>query len=255
MKLVVLGSGSAGNAAVVASGRGCLLVDAGLSARQLCRRLEMVGIGPDDLDGILLSHEHSDHARGLEVFLRKHRVPVYATALTREALGVRCGSGVEWRLFRRGEEFQAGGMAVNSFAVPHDAVDPVGFVCGENGTRIGLATDFGHVTTLVRDGLRGVRALLVESNYDQRLLEADRRRPWSIKQRISSRHGHLSNVQSVQLVAELAGHGLEAVVFGHLSRDCNCPRAVAEAMTGCARNGLAVHVASQAEPTPWVEIV
>lgn len=253
--MAVLGSGSGGNAAVLEVRGTCLLVDAGLSAKQLCQRLESLEIDPDSLDGILLSHEHSDHMRGLEVFLRKRRIPVYTNALTREALAGRCGEKVEWRVFRRGEPFEISGVEVNSFAVPHDAADPVGFVCASNGCQIGIATDFGHVTTLVREKLRGVRVLFVESNYDQGMLEEDAKRPWSIKQRISSRHGHLSNAQTAELITSLIEHGLETVVLGHLSRDCNCPEMAAAVMRAAATAGkIEVHVASQEKPTAWVEI-
>lgn len=252
MRLAVLGSGSAGNAAVFESHGTRLLFDAGLSARQLCRRLEAVGIPPDSIDGILLSHEHSDHTRGLEVFLRNRRVPVFATALTREFLGDNCGNSVEWRLFQRGCPFEIGGLTLEAFAVPHDAVDPVGFVAEGDGARVGMVTDLGHVTALVQEQLRGVKALFVESNYDQQLLEADTKRPWSIKQRISSRHGHLSNGQAAELVADLADHGLETVVLGHLSRDCNCPDLAAAVMREAGRNRVRVHVAGQAAPTGWL---
>lgn len=251
----MLGSGSGGNAAVLEAEGTRILVDAGLSARQLCQRMQGLGVDPDSLDGILLSHEHSDHTRGLEVFLRKRRVPVYTTALTRECLGERCGGQVEWRVFQRGQQFELGALTVNSFAVPHDAVDPVGFVCGTSRAKVGLVTDFGHVTTLVRQELRGVRALFVEANYDQGLLEADTKRPWSIKQRISSRHGHLSNAQTAELVRELVEHGLETVVLGHLSQDCNCPDLAAAVMRAASsRRRFSVHVASQADPTGWVGV-
>lgn len=255
MRLAVLGSGSGGNSAVLMARETTLLIDAGLSAKQLCKRLQGIGVDPDSLDGILLSHEHSDHTRGLEVFLRKRRVPVYGNALTREYLDERMGDNVEWRIFQRSQSFQVGGITVDAFALPHDAVDPVGFVCEANGARVGFATDFGHVTTLVRERLRGVCALLVEANYDQGMLEEDTKRPWSIKQRISSRHGHLSNEQTVELVGDLLPHGLKTVVLGHLSGDCNCPELAAAVMRAALPGGrLNVHVASQDTPTCWVEI-
>ncbi|MDE0593634.1 MAG: MBL fold metallo-hydrolase [Roseibacillus sp.] len=255
MRLAVLGSGSGGNAAVLEARGTRLLLDAGLSAKQLCQRLELLDIDPDSLDGILLSHEHSDHTRGLEVFLRKRRIPVFANALTRESLAERCGENIAWRLFQRGESFEVGKVEINSFAVPHDAVDPVGFVCSANGSQVGFVTDFGHVTTLVRDRLRGVRALFVEANYDQGMLDEDTKRPWSIKQRISSRHGHLSNAQTADLVCGLLEHGLETVVLGHLSRDCNCPEIATAVMRAAAPAGkIEVHVAWQEKPTAWVEI-
>lgn len=255
MRLAVLGSGSGGNAAVLEAGDTRILLDAGLSAKQLCRRLELLEVDPDSLDGILLSHEHSDHTRGLDVFLRQRRIPVFTNALTRESLTDRCGGNVEWRVFQRGQAFEVGALEINSFAVPHDAVDPVGFVCAAHGSKMGFVTDFGHVTTLVRERLRGVRALFVESNYDQGMLDEDLKRPWSVKQRISSRHGHLSNAQTADLIGGLLEHGLETVVLGHLSSDCNCPEMAAAVMRAAApASKIEVHVSSQEEPTAWVEI-
>ena len=259
MKVAVLGSGSGGNAAVIKARDTTMLVDAGLSARQLGTRLEQIGVDPDSLDGILLTHEHRDHTCGLEVFLRRRSTPVFTTALTRETLGDRITDSVDWRIFQHGQVFNVGEVAVEAFALPHDAVDPVGFVCRSGNSCIGVATDFGFVTNLVRDRLKGVHALLVEANYDDKLLDADSKRPWSIKQRISSRHGHLSNLQTADLVEGLLDHGLKTVILGHLSSDCNCPDVAVSAIReiesakGMERQ-LGVHVASQAEPTSWVEI-
>ena len=259
MKVAVLGSGSGGNAAVIKARDTTMLVDAGLSARQLGRRLEQIGVDPDSLDGILLTHEHRDHTCGLEVFLRRRSTPVFTTALTRETLGDRITDSVDWSIFQHGQVFNVGEVAVEAFALPHDAVDPVGFVCHSGNSCIGVATDFGFVTNLVRDRLKGVHALLVEANYDDKMLDADSKRPWSIKQRISSRHGHLSNLQTADLVEGLLDHGLKTVILGHLSSDCNCPDVAVSAIReiesakGMERQ-LGVHVASQAEPTSWVEI-
>ena len=231
-----------------------ILIDAGLSAKQLCERLSVLEVEPDSLDGILLSHEHSDHCRGLEVFLRKRSIPVFTNALTHETLRERFTS-VDWRVFQRGQAFEVGGVSVTSFSIPHDAVDPVGFVCSAQGARVGFATDFGHVTTVVRDQLRGVGALFVEANYDQGMLDEDTKRPWSIKQRISSRHGHLSNAQTAELVQGLHCEGLEQVVLGHLSRDCNCPDlAAAVVRAAVPGGGVEVHVSSQERPTAWVSV-
>lgn len=253
MRLAVLGSGSKGNASVLEAEGSRLLVDAGLSARQLCQRLEVLGVDPHSLDGIILSHEHSDHTRGLEVFLRKHRVPLYATALTREVLRDKLGQAAEWRVFERGQAFSVARIAVTAFAVPHDAVDPVGFVCeSPDGVRFGVATDLGHVTTAVRETLRGVQALFIEANYDQRLLEEDTKRPWSIKQRIASRHGHLSNEQTRELVEDLRGSGLNTVVLGHLSSDCNTPEVAARAVQNGGTDGCRLTVSNQHESTGWI---
>ena len=259
MKVAVLGSGSGGNSAVVKAGDTTILVDAGLSARQLSRRLGKVGVDPDSLDGILLTHEHRDHTCGLEVFLRNRSIPVYTTALTRESLGDRLEGEVDWHIFQQGQVFKVGEVAVEAFSLPHDAVDPVGFVCRTDDAGIGVATDFGFVTNLVRNRLQGVQALFVEANYDEKLLDADTKRPWSIKQRISSRHGHLSNGQTAELVDDLLDHGLRTVILGHLSGDCNCPDLAMSTIreTGSEKGmhkDFSVYVASQSEPTSWIEV-
>jgi phosphoribosyl 1,2-cyclic phosphodiesterase len=232
------------------TGAGYLLVDAGLSAKQLVLRMALLGVAPEDLCGILLTHEHGDHVKGLEVFARKHEVPVYVTALTREVLARKVTSVKEWKLFAAGQEFEVAGLQVTSFAVPHDAVDPVGFVFQKEGVRTGLVTDLGHVSTKVTSMLDGVSALVLESNYCDRLLEEDEKRPWSLKQRISSRHGHLSNAQSCALAGDLVAGGLERVILGHLSRDCNTAQVAAGVFEPL--NLQEVQVASQTEVTGWM---
>lgn len=233
MRFIVLGSGSAGNAAVIEAGGVRLLVDAGLSAKQLTARMKASGIDPASLHAVLLTHEHGDHIRGLRVLMKQLAVPVYATPATSRL--VRDG-GVEasaWKIFESGAQFHFNGLSVQSFAVPHDAVEPVGFVFRHEERALGLLSDTGHVTRLISERLRGVQALFIEANYDDALLEADTKRPWSTKQRIASRHGHLSNAQTAALVAELAPDGLRRVVLGHLSRDCNHPeKAIAAIRAG-----------------------
>lgn len=223
LELAVLGSGSSGNSAVVCLGDTRLLIDAGLSARQICVRLEKLGIDPDSLSGILLTHEHGDHTRGIEVFCRKRELPVYATSHTCALVRENVSSKVIWRPFESGGSFEVGDVTVETFPVPHDAVDPVGFVLGCPRSRLGILSDVGHVTRLIVERLRGVDTLFTESNYDEVMLQNDTRRPWSTKQRISNRHGHLSNDQTADLVGQVATPNLHRVVLGHLSSDCNTP--------------------------------
>jgi phosphoribosyl 1,2-cyclic phosphodiesterase len=247
----VLGSGSAGNCALAQSRQCRLLVDGGLSARQMMARLAATGVAPETLDGVLITHEHSDHIGGLAVFCKKFNVPLYCNPLTAETM--RRGDlfdKKEWRLFATGSEFSIKDIDVRTFPVPHDAVEPVGFVLGSGGGSLGVLTDLGHATKLVYERVRGVHTLLIETNHDEKMLQNDVRRPWAVKQRIMSRHGHLSNAAAAGVVAELLGNGLERVVLGHLSRDCNCP----EAALGAVRSRIseaggmaAVHCASQTE--------
>ncbi len=223
IRFAVLGSGSSGNSTVVESEGVRLLVDAGLSAKQLVSRIEGLGLRPDSFDGILLTHEHGDHIRGLRVLLKQMPVPVYANAATARVVKDTGIEGATWKIFDAGQVFRIGDVHVEAFAIQHDAVDPVGFVFEGPRAKFGLLSDAGFVTRSVVERLRGVHGLFVEANYDESLLEADTKRPWSTKQRISSRHGHLSNAQTAELVAELAHPGLKRVVLGHLSQDCNAP--------------------------------
>jgi phosphoribosyl 1,2-cyclic phosphodiesterase len=221
MEITVLASGSSGNAALIRTGNATLLVDAGLSARELGRRLETCGVLPGELDGILVTHEHGDHARGLAQWSKTHSTPVYCNRRTALILQEKVTEFGGWRIFETGSDFTVAGAAVQSFAIPHDAVDPVGFVIRDAGVSFGFLTDLGHATTLVIEALRGVEALLVEANYDEELLQKDTKRPWATKQRIQSRHGHLSNAAAAETVARLRHDGLAHLLLGHLSRDCN----------------------------------
>ena len=220
--LTVLGSGSAGNCSLICTDQCRLLVDAGFSARQIALRLEAVGVRPESLDGILITHEHSDHVAGLEIFCRRFCVPIYANPLTAEAL--RRGSLADfpkWNLFATGAVFSIQNIQIQSFYVPHDAVDPTAFVFTTNEGSIGFLTDLGYAPNLALERVRLVDTLMIETNHDERMLQEDTKRPWSVKQRILSRHGHLSNDAAAKLVASIAGDRLRRVVLGHLSRDCN----------------------------------
>ena len=253
IEFTILGSGSGGNAALVRCGGGLLMVDAGLSAAQLTARLALCGVEPADLTGILLTHEHGDHTRGLEVFTRRHRIPILANAMTREVLRDAVPEAA-WKIIPCGGAFPFAGFEIESFRVPHDAVDPMGFIFRAGGASVGILSDLGHVTTLVRAKVAALDAIFIEANYDVEMLANDTKRPWSTRQRIASRHGHLSNDQCAEIIAA-AGPALQHLVLGHLSRDCNSPAAAlavaraALAAAGCAN--ATVTCACQDEPTAW----
>jgi phosphoribosyl 1,2-cyclic phosphodiesterase len=253
LSFCVLGSGSSGNAILVTSGQTTILVDAGLSGRQLVLRMEKRDFSLEKLDAIVLTHEHLDHTKGLNQLCKKCDIPVYTNALTREVLAKDLLCVKQWRLFASGSPFMIGDIKVEAFLVPHDAVEPVGFVLQEGESRLGIATDLGHVTHLVRERLREVHTLFVESNYDEKMLELDTKRPWSIKQRISSRHGHLSNRQSADLIRDIVHENLNRVVLGHLSSDCNTPETarycMIDALYECGLGEVPVEYASRDEPS------
>jgi phosphoribosyl 1,2-cyclic phosphodiesterase len=260
LSLTVLGSGSSGNCAVIRTGRTRLLIDAGLSGRQIMLRLEAVGLRLEDLDGVLLTHEHCDHTAGLEILCRRHQVPLFATALTQEALlqGTFRKATPRWRLMQTGSPFDFQDLRIECFPVPHDAADPVGFVISDEDSRLGILSDVGFITNLIRDRLRGVHSLFVEANYDGPLLEADTKRPWATKQRISGRHGHLSNEQTAELLQSLAHEDLHHVVLGHLSDDCNHPDVALQKITAVLRQAGAMETkvicAKRSIPLPWMEV-
>ncbi|MEY5012292.1 MAG: hypothetical protein RLY69_7 [Verrucomicrobiota bacterium] len=258
MRFAVLGSGSGGNSAVIECNGVRLLLDAGLSAKQLTTRMQSIGVDPASLDGILITHEHGDHVKGLDVFLRKNQVPVYTTAATRLFLHKEGMSSGTWKIFEAGREFQIGDALITSFTVQHDAVDPVGYVIGDGRKKIGIASDMGHVTRSVTERLRDLDGLFVEANYDKNLLDADMRRPWSTKQRISSPHGHLSNDQVADLLREIAHPRLSQVVFGHLSGDCNRKDLVISRLRDCldalGHAHIGLHCAEQDQPTDWFAV-
>jgi phosphoribosyl 1,2-cyclic phosphodiesterase len=226
-------------------------VDAGFSARQIVQRLESLGVRPDSLDGILVTHEHNDHVAGLNTFCRRFNVPIYTNPLTAETL--RHGPLEDfrsWNLFATGSVFSIKDIEIKSFYVPHDAVDPTAFVLTADEGSIGFLTDLGYAPKLALERIRDVDALVVETNHDERMLQEDIKRPWSVKQRILSRHGHLSNDAAAKLVASIAGRRLRRVVLGHLSRDCNRPELALEAMERVGVSGIDLHCADQHTVSP-----
>src|SRR5436190_4799250 len=256
----MLGSGSAGNSALVATDHCKILIDGGLSARQIVLRLEQCGVVAEQLDGVLLTHEHGDHVCGLEVLCRKFDLPIYANAQTAEA--VRYDGALDrhrnWRIFRTGAEFKICDVLVQTFPVPHDAVDPVGFAFYTGARGLGFITDLGYATKMIIERLRQVQTLVIETNHDEKLLQSDTHRPWPVKQRIRSRHGHLSNAAAANMIEELLSGKIERVVLGHLSRDCNKPELALETVQAsvvkCGKIDMEIHVATQSEISPQFRI-
>jgi phosphoribosyl 1,2-cyclic phosphodiesterase len=256
----MLGSGSAGNSALVATGHCRILVDGGLSARQITLRLEQCGVLPEQLDGVLLTHEHGDHVCGLDVLCRKFDIPIYANSQTAES--VRCDNALDqhrnWRIFRTGAEFKICDITVQTFPVPHDAVDPVGFAFCAGSSALGFITDLGYATKMIVERLRLVHTLVIETNHDEKLLQNDTHRPWPVKQRIQSRHGHLSNSAAASVIEELLPGKIDRVVLGHLSRDCNTPelalQTVRSALNKSGKTDIELFCATQSEISPRFQV-
>ena len=252
-RFTILASGSSGNCAHLESDGVRLLIDAGLSARQIRQRLLGIGRAPENLSGILITHEHSDHVQGLGVLASKLNIPIYCNRLTKEAIELQFkGTRFEFRLFSTGASFEVGGVGVDTFSVPHDACDPVGFLLRTSGGHIGFLTDLGHATKLVIERVRSARALVLEANHDLKLLQDDTKRPWSVKQRIVSRHGHLSNEAAAEVAVQIVSAELQHLYLGHLSGDCNRPelahRVVSQSLAKTGATHVHIQVASQETP-------
>ena len=221
LRVCVLGSGSSGNCTFIGCGSSAVLIDAGLSALQTSTRMEKIGASLSGVHGICVSHEHNDHTAGLRVLNRRHGIPVYANSATAEALRRDDElARLAWQVFSTGTMFPVGEFRIEPFTVPHDALDPVGFVVQANGTRVGVVTDMGMPTTLIREKLRSCHVIVLEANHDEDMLKRSKR-PWSLIQRILGRQGHLCNDDAAKMLAEIAGPGLRHVFLAHISQQCN----------------------------------
>jgi phosphoribosyl 1,2-cyclic phosphodiesterase len=254
--ITLLGSGSLGNCSLIESGKARILVDGGLSAKQITLRLASLGVEISTLDGILVTHEHADHVGGLRVLCKKEPIPVYCTSLTAEMLRKHeLALHPNVRQFRAGDRFEIGDITVQSFSVPHDAVDPVGYTFFHGNESLGYLTDLGKCTNLARERVRGVSTLVIETNHDVQMLQNDPHRTWALKQRIMSIHGHLSNAAAAAELEGLLDHGLNRAILCHLSRDCNSPElAMKEVGARLAAAGAAesveIYCAAQKEISP-----
>lgn len=221
MKICSLASGSKGNCLYLETGDTRILIDVGLSLRETLLRMEGCGIDPAGVHAVLVSHEHIDHIRSAGSFARKFSVPVVASHLVHQKAEkyLKKTRVIE---FESGNSFTFREIRIDPFPITHDACDPVGFILESAEGLCGSATDLGIVTRLVTEKLRGCRALNLESNHDVEML-MNGPYPWELKQRIRSRHGHLSNEESLELLHELAHAGLEALVMAHLSEVNNHP--------------------------------
>jgi phosphoribosyl 1,2-cyclic phosphodiesterase len=273
MRLTVLGSGSTGNAVLICAGQTRVLVDAGLSAKETVRRLAVVGEDASKLDGVIITHEHSDHAGGLRVLLKSLPCPVYISGATRDAY-IREKSRTDDEPKKRAEslrdrveeisssrDFRIGEIDFHPFTIPHDAVDNFGFVATHDGVRVATLMDFGCVTTLVAERLRGCAAIVIESNHSRDMLKACDVYPWELKQRILSRTGHLSNEDVATWLREDFDGAAQHIVLAHLSQRANNPH-VAQLSAEIAlqeRGGLfqstaKITLSHHKEPTPWIEL-
>lgn len=254
MRICLLASGSKGNSVYVECGTTRLLIDVGLSAKEITSRLNQIGVAAADLTAVLITHEHRDHCRGLGPLARRFDLEVFIHPETLAALP---NPGHLERLHEFSDcAFEVGNCRVVPFRTTHDAVAPVGFIIDTPEGRVGLVTDLGIATRLVRDRLRHCRALIVEFNHDLEMLR-DGPYPWHLKQRVGSRHGHLSNVDSAALLADLLWEGLDAVFLAHLSETNNCAllaESVARSILATAAHPIELVVGKQHIPSSCVTL-
>ncbi|HUS08356.1 MAG TPA: MBL fold metallo-hydrolase [Bryobacteraceae bacterium] len=252
LKICVLASSSSGNASFIATDKTRILIDAGLSRREIFQRLAAIGEDPYKLDAVVISHEHGDHVCGLIAVLRKLSIPVYLSRLTAPT--------IDWNqytpkleTFQAGERLRIGDLEIDTFTIPHDAVDPVGFSIRAHGIKVSIVTDLGYVPDSIRMHLRGSDFLVLESNHDLEMLKVGPY-PWSVKQRVMGRNGHLSNEVVSDFIRDGLDSCLHTLVLGHLSEHNNHPEIVrlvaSQALTS---RGLAARLVV-AEPKKQSEV-
>ena len=257
MKVCVLASGSKGNCTLISTPTTRILVDAGLSGRETARRLNLLDMLPEELDAILIGHEHSDHIQGLPVLAGRYGIPVYINRDTARATEKKLTRARTVKIFTNGHSWEIGDLTILPFSVFHDAQDPVGFTIRQGEISVLVATDLGVPTRLVKERLKGNRVVVLEANHDpDMLMNGDR--PWRLKQRINSRQGHLSNQAAAELLANETSDSLTDIFLAHLSQDCNNPekalQVVREHLERKGRGHIRVRLTYQDRISEVVEI-
>ena len=251
MRFASLGSGSKGNATLVRAGDTLVMVDCGFSLRETTRRLGRLGVEPDDLDAILVTHEHSDHCAGVASLSRKHRLPVYLTHGT--ASTGRCADSHQLYCFDSEAEFTVGSLVVKAVTVPHDAVEPCQYRFSSGQHTLGILTDLGTVTPHVLDHYRECHSLLLEFNHDLAMLQAGAYPP-HLKRRVGGDWGHLNNQQAAELVRQLGGTPEGYLVVAHISENNNSRQKAEQALLSVIDNLDRVVWAGQGGGFGWLSV-
>jgi len=265
MRFCVLASGSSGNSCYVETDKARILVDAGLSCRETLQRLEHVGVRPEGLDALIITHEHTDHIKGAGPLIRRFGLSLYINKKTLKKGLKTLGKLSDPVVIESGQTVTIKDLSFETFTKCHDAADPVGLILScngasssaPNGMRIGLATDLGRSTGLVEDRLKGCDALIMEFNYDQEMLESGPY-PLDLKRRIKGQDGHLSNRQAGNLLGAISHDNLKFVVLAHLSEINNDPdkarEEAAKALRKCGHAHVSILISRQDEPGPMIEL-
>ena len=258
LKICILSSGSSGNALYVASEKTKILIDAGLNAKQISLRLSSIGINIKDINAICLSHEHGDHTQAINIIQKKNKIPIYLNYLTKEALIQNDKfKDLHYKIFESGTTFMIGDLSIETFLVPHDAAEPVGFRITCKNKSIGIITDVGIPTPLITNKLKNCNLLVIEANYDEDLL-IDAQRPYKLKQRIRGNLGHLSNIDAARIIIACHHENLGRIILAHLSSDCNTPRIASETIKSQLIleniDNLEINVSVSSKPTSVFDV-
>lgn len=251
LRVASLGSGSAGNSCLISSPTTTLLLDCGFALKQTALRMQALGLGIDDIDAILVTHEHSDHVRGLGPIARKCEAPVWITHGTFDAWRDKKLKRVNF--FTAHQAFTIGDIEVQPFPTPHDAAESCQYIFSFNGESFAVVTDLGACTPHIKEKIERVNGMLIECNYDIQMLRSGPYPP-SLQSRIQSNFGHLGNQQSAELLAQIDHPGLSTILLGHLSEKNNTPEIAYATVSSLVNDAGRIHVLAQHEPSEWFEI-
>ena len=261
MNFCSLYSGSSGNCLFVETNSTKILVDCGTSGKKVCDGLKSIDKNIEDIDAIIVTHEHSDHVQSLGMISQKYNIPVYANFETWEAMPIQAKKvdNSNKKIFENNQNFEIGNLLIHPFSTPHDAANPCGFNIYSDNKKISIATDLGHMEDIILENLKGSTFALLEANYDPEILKVSRY-PFLLKQRISGPKGHLSNEMAGLTIAKLIKNDLKKVLLGHLSKENNFPelayQTVAEELMNqnIDMNEISLGVANRTSPSKLIEI-
>jgi len=252
MRFASLGSGSKGNSTVVESDTACVMVDCGFGLRNACTRLERIGKSPEDLTAIIVTHEHSDHWKGIGALSAKYNIPVYLSAGSLKAKEIQSGEAL-FKCINSHKDFYVGDICIKPVPVPHDAREPIQYILSNGKVQLGILTDLGHFTPHVVSSYSKCDALLLECNYDDDML-LDGPYPRFLKDRVSGMFGHLSNRQAADLLLALDLSRLKTLVIGHISAKNNDVSLIKAAIEPLCGEDIVLSFADQESGSPWMEI-